>query len=419
MSVVVIGVNHRTVPLEVLERMSVSDANLPKALHDLATRPNLAEVVVLSTCNRTEVYAVAERFHGAFQDVRDFLCTVSDLPPEDISDHLYSHYDDGAVEHLFSVAAGLDSAVLGESEILGQVRVAWERAQEERTARSLLNLLFRSALEVGKRARTETSIGRHTTSVSQAAVAMAADQLGSLEGRSVLVLGAGEMGEGMAVALAGAGVAEMLVTNRTESRAVELAERVGGRAVPISEAARHMARVDLVLSGTAAESVLLEAVDVEMVMASRGGRPLLMVDVAVPRDIDAAVGRIDGVSLLDLDDLRRFAARGLSERQGEVAAVRQIVGDEVQRYQDEALARTAAPLIAALWQRAESVRTAEMERHRSRLDGLDESTRNVVEMITRGIVAKLLHDPSVRLKDVAGSPRAERLSESLRELFDL
>ncbi|MEO7427876.1 MAG: glutamyl-tRNA reductase, partial [Acidimicrobiales bacterium] len=222
MSVVVIGLNHRSTPLDLLERMTIADVALPKALHDLISRGDVSEAVVLSTCNRTEVYAVAERFHGAYQDIRDFLAEIAFLAPEDFSDHLYTHYDAPAVAHLFAVAAGLDSAVLGESEILGQVKVAWDRAREEGAAGPGLNLLFRHALEAGKRARSETSIGRNVTSVSQAAVALAADRVGGLAGRRVLVLGAGEMGEAMTFGLAKAGVAGIAVANRTWDRAEAL-----------------------------------------------------------------------------------------------------------------------------------------------------------------------------------------------------
>ena len=218
-SVVVIGLNHRTAPLDLLERMTVGDGQLPKALHDLTTRPNISEALVLSTCNRTEVYAVAERFHGAYSDIRGFLADFSFLPPEEFSDHLYVHYDSAAAQHLMAVTAGLDSAVLGESEIQGQIKVAWERARDEGAAGPALNLLMRHALEAGKRARTETGIARSVASVSQAAVAMADRAPGRHRRARVLVLGAGEMGEGMAVALAGAGAAEVAVANRTSRRA--------------------------------------------------------------------------------------------------------------------------------------------------------------------------------------------------------
>lgn len=205
MSIVVIGVNHRTAPIDLLERVSVSGPELAKAITGLVSRANIREAAVLSTCNRTEVFAVAERFHGAYADIRDFFCELGGMQPDELHPHLYSQHDDAAVSHLFEVAAGLDSAVLGESEILGQVRSAWEIAQAEGGTKATLNLLFRHAIETGKRARTETSIGRHTASVSHAAVEMAHERLGGIAGRRVLVVGAGEMGEGIAVALVGAG----------------------------------------------------------------------------------------------------------------------------------------------------------------------------------------------------------------------
>lgn len=419
MSVVVIGLNHRTTPLDLLERMTIGDAGLSKALHDLVARTDVSEAVVLSTCNRTEVYAVAERFHGAYQDVRDFLAEVAFLAPEDFSDHLYTHYDAPAVAHLFAVTAGLDSAVLGESEILGQVKVAWERAREEGASGPGLNLLFRHALEAGKRARTETGIARNITSVSQAAVALATDRLGSLEGRQVLVLGAGEMGEAMALGLAKAGVAGITVANRTAERAVELAARVGGRAVELHEVPALVADVDVLLSSTGAASPLFEVDDVRDAIAARAHRPLLIVDIAVPRDIDPAVGALDGVTLLDMDDLRTFAEAGAEARKREVGSVQAILDEELDRYFVATSAREVAPMIVALRERADAVRTAELERYRGRLEGLDEAQLDTVEALTRGIISKLLHEPSVALKDAAGTPRGDRLVATLRDLFGL
>jgi glutamyl-tRNA reductase len=418
-SVVVIGLNHRSTPLDLLERMTIADAALPKALHDLVSRGDVSEAIVLSTCNRTEVYAVAERFHGAYQDIRDFLAEVAFLAPEDFSDHLYTHYDAPAVAHLFAVASGLDSAVLGESEILGQVKVAWDRAREEGAAGPGLNLLFRHALEAGKRARTDTAIARNITSVSQAAVALAADRLGGLGGRRVLVLGAGEMGESMVLGLAKAGVADIAVANRTWDRAVELAGRVGGRAVRLLDVPAEVAEIDLLLSSTGAASPLLEVDDVREIVASRAGSPLLIVDIAVPRDVDPAVGSLDGVTLLDMDDLRAFADTGAEARRREVGAVQQLLDEELERYLEATSAREVAPMIVALRDRAEEVRVAELDRFRSRLGGLDAAQLEAVEGITRGIIGKLLHEPSIALKDAAGSPRGDRLVSSLRELFAL
>jgi glutamyl-tRNA reductase len=418
-SVVVVGLNHRTVPLELLERVNVSPARLPKVLGDLAAREHVGEVVVLSTCHRTEVYAVAERYHGAVQDIRNAFSEMAFIAPEDFSDHMYTYFDEGAVNHLFSVAAGLDSVVLGESEILGQVRNAWQSAQEEGTTGPRLAALFRQAVVVGKRARTETAIGRGSTSLAHAAVDMAARRLGSLEGKRILLLGAGEVGESMALAVAGIDGAEVIVANRTWERAVALASRVGGRAVQLDGVGAALADVDVLLTSTGAPSAIVDQSDLAPVVDARGARPLLIVDVAMPRDIDPSVSELAGVELLDLDDVRSFVEAGLAERRREVGRVRTIIDEERDRFLDSVTAREVAPMITALRERAETLRVAELERHRSRLEGLDPKQREAVEAVTRGVLAKLLHDPTVHLKDAAGTPKGERLSDALRELFDL
>ena len=432
MSVIVVGLNHRSAPLELLERVTVPPARQAKALADLRSRESLDEVVVLSTCMRTEVYATAERFHPAVQDVRNFLCESSFSVPEDVADHLTVLYDDAAIGHLFSVASGLDSAVLGESEILSQVRRAWEVAREEKAAGPVLSGLFRHAVEVGKRVRSETAIARGTTSVSQAAVALAASHLGPdegspgpgpggapLAGRRIVVLGAGEMGEGMAIVLAASGASEIQVVNRTRPRAQALADRIGGRAVGFEQLAAALTEVDVLLTSTGSPEPLLRVDDLVPVLAERAGRPLLIVDVAIPRDVEPAVRQLAGVTVLDLDDLRAFARAGLEDRRREVARVQCIIDEEVSAYLTDTIARQAAPVVAALHSRAEDVRAAELARFRARLDGLDERQRETVEALTRGIVAKLLHEPTVRLKDAAGTPRGERLADTLRSLFDL
>ncbi|CAB4857623.1 unannotated protein [freshwater metagenome] len=418
MSIVVIGVNHRTGPLALLERVSVTVESLPKAIASLTSRVNIREAVVLSTCNRTEVYAVAERFHGAYADIRDFFCELGGLTPDELHPHLYSQHDDAAVSHLFEVAAGLDSAVLGETEILGQVRHAWEFSQSEGGARATLNLLFRHALETGKRARTETGISRSTTSVSHAAVEMATERLGTLKGRRVLVVGAGEMGEGVAVALVAAGAADITVTNRTEARAEQLAARINGRVVPFHALGDTIASVDVLLTCTGSGSVVI---DHDLVHAARGGidTPLLVVDIAVPRDVDGAVAQLDGVTLLDLDDLRDWAAKGIEKRAAEADSVRIIVGEEVERFSIDVTARQAAPLVAQLHEHAETIRVAELERFASRLAGLEPAQRSAVESLTRGIIAKLLHHPSVRLKEDVGTPSGERNAAAVHDLFNL
>ena len=417
-SIVVIGVNHRTGPLALLERVSVTVESLPKAIAGLTSRVNIREAVVLSTCNRTEVYAVAERFHGAYSDIRDFLCELGGLSPDELHPHLYSQHDEAAVAHLFEVASGLDSAVLGETEILGQVRNAWELAQAEGGAKATLNLLFRHALETGKRARTETGISRSTTSVSHAAVEMATERLGTLQGRRVLVVGAGEMGEGIAAALVSAGASDITVTNRTEARAEQLAARVHGRVVPFHELTQIIAQVDVLLTCTGAGSVIIDS---DTVSTARVGinAELLIVDIAVPRDVDSAAALLDGVTLLDLDNLRDWAAKGIEKRAAEADLVRVIVSEEVERFSIDVTARQAAPLVAQLHEHAESIRLAELDRFASRLAALEPAQRAAVEAVTKGIIAKLLHAPSVRLKEDVGTPSGERNASAVRDLFDL
>jgi glutamyl-tRNA reductase len=416
-SIVVIGINHRTAPVTLLERMTIPEPSLPKALHNLGVRDDIREVVVLSTCNRTEVYAVVERFHGAYDDIRDFFCETSGLASEDVTPHLFSQHDEAAVAHLFGVASGLDSAVIGESEIIGQVRDAWETAMAQGVARSSLNLLFRHALETGKRARTETAIARSTASVSHAAVEMAEEIIGSLADSRVLVIGAGEMGEGVATALAKAG-ARTVVVNRTAGRGEALAGKVGARVAPFAELGAELAGADVVVSCTGAGDVVLTRGAVEEARAGAMS-PLLIVDIALPRDVDPSVAGLAGVTLRDLDHLNEWAARGLSAREAEVDDVRAIISEEVERFVLSSAQRQAAPLVAQLREAVEETRQAELARFAARLAQLGDEEREVIETITRSIVAKMLHTPSVRLREAAGTPQGERLSAAVRDLFNL
>lgn len=417
MSILLLGINHRSGPLSVLEQVSIPDDEISKAVETLVQRDNVREAVVISTCNRTEVYAVTERFHGAYADIRDLLCDRASIPPQDLNDYLYSQHDDEAVRHLFEVASGLDSAVVGESEILGQLRTSWELAQQSGGTRSTLNLLFRHAIEVGKRARTDTAIGRGTASVSHAAVEMALEHLGDLTGRSIAVVGAGAMGAGIAVSLQAAGAGDVTVVNRTSDRGQALAERINGVAFGFERLAEAVRGADVVLTSTGSGTHVITP---DIVGPNgRGDRPVLIVDIAVPRDVAPEVAELDGVTILDLDDLTRWADRGRQQRLGEVAAVGSIIDDEVERFGLAATALQAAPLVAALRSRAESLRSAELNRHANRLDGLDEGARDLVDQISRALIAKLLHEPSVRLREQAGTPQGERNAAAVADLFDL
>ena len=419
MSLIVVGLNHRSVPVELLERMTVAEVALPKVLDDLAAREHLLEVVVLSTCNRTEIYARCTHFHAAVSDVGEFLAAHSGADPSDFVDHLYTYYDDAAVSHLFSVAAGLDSMIVGESEILGQVRSAWEAAVREGTATQLLPQLFRHAVESGKRARTETGIGRHPVSIPGAAVTVAAEELGNLEGATVLVIGAGNMGRGLAATLKSRGVGRLLIANRTHERAEELAAELGGEAVPLTDVADVLVDVDALFTSTASSEILLERATVEMVVACRAGRRLLILDVALPRDVDPGVREVNDVTLLDLDDLKDYAQRSASRRRAEIGKVREILSSEIERYRGERAAREVSPLVTALHSLGEDVRAHELDRFRAKLARLDPETRELVDALTQGIVNKLLHEPTVRVKEAAGTPRGDYYADALGALFDL
>lgn len=424
MSVVVVGLNERDAPLDLLERLAVADRDLPKALAVLCDSPHLSEAVVLSTCMRTEVYAVLERFHDGLADLNAFFQARAGTSPAGVAaleERLVVAYDDAAARHLFEVAAGSESAVLGEGEILRQVRHAGERARAERAAGPVLGGLFRHAVEVGKRTRTETAIARGITSLAHVAVALVTERhIEGLDGVRILVVGAGEMGDGMASALAGAtGRADIAVMSRSRARAERLSAAVDGRVAKLSDLADELRRADVVLSATTADEALIGLECATDVMAARPDRPLLIVDAAVPRDVDPAVGRIPGVTLLDLGDLRSYAETQMQARRGELDRVREIVDEELERYRTSQLDRSVAPAVASLRASAEQIRAAEIERMSARLERLDVADREAVEALSRRLVAKLLHEPTVQLKKAAGSARGERLAEALRQLFDI
>ena len=424
MSVVVVGLQHNQAPLPLLEATAVAEDDLHKMLSVLNHRRNLQETVVLSTCLRTEVYAVVDRFHDAVAEIYDVLSDHSGVSVEELSAHAAIRFDDDVTSHLFSVTSGLESVVTGESEVVGQVRRAFERAQEEGTCGPVLSALFRHALQTGKRVRTETAIAQGTTSFAHAAVEVARGRDGTgLRDRRVVVVGAGDMGLGVCRALADSppstAPSRVVVANRSLPRAKDLVREAAGgavalRAARLEDVTHEIADADVVLSAVAAEAHVLEVDD----FAQRAG-PLLVVDLGVPRNVDPAVGALDGVTLLDMDALSASVARALDGRQEEAVEARSIVASEVERYRAASRQRGAAPVIAALRARVETLRVAELERHRAQLADLSEEEWEHVDAATRAAVAKLLHEPTVLLKESAGTPRGERLVEALRILFDL
>lgn len=412
MSLVVVGLNHRSVPLDVLASTAVPVDALPKALHDLGSRPNIEEVLLLSTCMRTEVYLSTSRFHGALGDVRESLALWSGRPPEEFAGGVYDLYDRNAVNHLLRVAAGLESAVLGETDILRQVRLAADTAREAGTAGPTLTAVARRAVEAGKRVRTETAIARGTTSLSHTAVMLAAGAAAdacpgaaAYEGRTCLVVGAGEMGAAI-VQLLGAG--SVLVANRTPERA----RRLGAGVVGLDGVPAALAGVDVLFTATAAPHPILDAAAV----GPRRERPLVVVDLGVPRNVDRGVGELPGVTLYDLDDVKVHAEAAMASRRAEIPKAEAILADELTRWEEASAERAvAAPVVAALRARAEALRQAELER----LGDLDPAQRRAVEAATKRMIAKLLHDPTVNLKAAAGGPRGERLAAALAELWGL
>lgn len=424
MPVVVVSLHERDAPLELLDRVAVTEDEAPKALARLGDSPHLTERVVLSTCMRSEVYAVVERFHDGLADIhRFFEERLSDSPSDRqaLGEALFVEFDEPAARHLFEVACGIDSPVLGEGEVLRQVRAAHELARREGATGPILDRLFQHAVEVGKRARSETAIARGTTSLAHVAVALAAEHLGGgFDDRRIVVVGAGEMGESLVNALGRhARRAGVVVANRSVEKAIQLAKGLNGRGVGIDALLSELVDADVVFSATAATDVLISADDLRRARTGGHRRPLLVVDAAVPRDFDPDVAQLPGVSLLDVDDLRAYAEREIASRRGEIDRVVAIIGDELDRYALDARARDVAPIVMALRSRAEDIRSAELARAADAMSAMSEDERAALEQVTKRIVAKLVHEPTVALKREAGTPKGERLAEALRALFGL
>jgi glutamyl-tRNA reductase len=424
LSVVVIGLEHTQAPLPLLEAAAVGDADMHKMLSTLSHRRNIQEAVVLSTCLRTEVYAVVDRFHDAVAEIYDVLSEQSGSSEEELAAHATIRFDDDVTSHLFAVTSGLESVVTGETEVVGQVRRAFERAREEGTCGPVLSALFRHALQTGKRVRTETAISQGTTSFAYAAVTVArGDDGAGLRGARVVVVGAGDMGLGVCRALSEIAEADaprsVVVVNRSLARAKDLVGQMSSstcamRAVALDDVATELAEADVILTAVAAEAHVLRVADFASVDA-----PLLVVDLGVPRNVDPEVGARPGITLLDMDTLRAAVAKALGDRAEESVAAREIVATEVERYRTASRQRGAAPIIASLRARLESLRVAELERHRAQLADLSEAEWEHVDAATRAALAKFLHEPTVLLKETAGTPQGERLVEALRVLFDL
>jgi glutamyl-tRNA reductase len=409
-SVLVVGLSHRTAPVSLLEKAAVVADDLPKALDELHRAETISEVLLLSTCNRIEVYADVARFHPAVAEISTVLARHAGVAVTDLTEHLYVHFAEAAVEHLFTVTAGLDSMVVGESQILGQVRAAYALGIEAGTIGSVLHELTQTALRVGKRVHTDTGIDRAGASIVSVALDHAADQLGTLDGARVVVVGAGSMG-----ALAGATLRrrsssiELTVANRGAERAERLATTLGARAIGLGELSSAITAADVLICSTGATGLVVETAAI----GSRAHRPLTVLDLALPRDVDPVVADLPGVSYLDLEALR---SSGAAVSEDDVLAAGAIVADELNSYLAEQQQLAVAPTVTALRARANE---AELARLYGRLPDASDEVRREVAAAVRRAVEKVLHAPTVRVKELASMPGGDQYATALRELFDL
>jgi glutamyl-tRNA reductase len=416
---IALGISHKTAPLAVRERLALPEGRAAGVLRDLVAHPEIHEAVAISTCNRTEIYVVASDPVEAESAALSTLSRQAGIPPTELLSSLYSPREMDAARHLFSVAAGLESMIVGEAEIQGQVKRAYELALVEGATGPITNRLFRDALATGKRARTETAIGRARVSVSSVAVELARGILGELESRRVLVIGAGENGELTAKALRERGVETVFVANRRYDRAIGLAQRFGGEAVRFDDLPRQLEEADIVVSSTASPHQIVGREELELVMASRGGRPLLLIDIAVPRDIDPTVRELPGITLYDMDDLQREVARNLGSREAEMVHVNAIIDQEVDRFADWLASLDVVPTISALRERAEEIVQRVLRENEPRWESLSEADRARVELMARTIVGRMLHEPTLRMKGAAERGGSYVHLQALRELFGL
>jgi len=417
MPILALGVSHRRATVELLERLAFGDDDLVKAYRRALDDDAVGEAVILSTCNRVEVYASVPAYHAGFLALKRFLCESRGVSPDLLAEPLYSHYEDGAAQHLFAVAAGLDSMVLGEPHILSQVREAHRRARAEEAAGPALTGLFHSAARAGRRVRAETGVGAAPNAFVEAGTRLAEETVGALAGKRAVVIGAGQMSALAVKHLRSREAGPVRVLNRSPERARVLAERTEAEHGDLSGLAEALARADLVISATGAWGVVVHETTVRNAMRGRD-RPLFILDLAVPRDVEPSVGSIGGVRLVNIEGLRDVLAAA-GETSEDIAQGNRIVDDEVRRFSIRRRSEHLAPLIRALRERGDAVLAAELSRFRSELAALTPDEREAVEALARGIVSKLLHDPIVRLKERSGPGAGDAYAKALADLFGI
>jgi glutamyl-tRNA reductase len=414
-----VGASHRTAPVELRERLDFCSRGLDRAVTALAARPSADEAVVVSTCNRAEMYIACVDPVSSFDDILAFVSEFQQLPAERIRPHLYSHVDGDVARHLFRVSSGLDSLVVGEPQILGQVKEAYSVASGVHTTGALLNKLFHWAFAVGKRVRSETALAEGAVSVSYAAVNLAKKIFGNLHGRRVLVIGTGEMGKLTATHLKAQGIGALIITSRTLANAEELADEVGGQAAPWDALQRSLLDSDIVITATGAPTPILSKAQIAASMPLSRTRPLFLIDIAVPRDVEPNAAEIEQVFLYNIDDLQAIVRENLEKRGAEIGRAEQIVEDEVQKFATWQRSRQAIPTVVALRQRFETIRQTELERLDAKLAGLPPEARGRVDEITRLIIEKLLLNPTEQLKSLGDTELVGQYTDALNRLFAL
>lgn len=415
----VTGINHKTAPVEVRELFAFDQRSLPDAFRDLKSQPGIVEALILSTCNRVEVAVAAEDGADPRAAVGEFLARARKVDSQLIYPHLYHHEDREAVRHLFRVAASLDSMVVGEPQILGQMKDAYAQAKAHGAVSGILESLLTRAFSVAKRVRSETAIGKSAVSVSYAAVELARDIFGSLSGRKVLIVGAGKMSELAARHLHRSGAEQIFVTNRTHDRAVEMADFFQGAVVEYNQFVRRLPEIDIVITSSGAPHYILHKEEMKRVIEARKNRPMFLIDIAVPRNIEPAVNDLDNVFLYDIDDLQQVVDTNRLGRLKEAEQAEEIVSHEVERMLARLRAREVTPTIVRLQEQLEQVRVAELERLRGKLGPLTQQQEEALEALTRGIIGKIAHPPIAELRRQAGQPDGILAVDVIRKVFRL
>jgi glutamyl-tRNA reductase len=419
MHILVVGLNYRTAPVQVRERFTFTEEALPIALNQLKNTKSILECVIVATCNRTEIYAVVDRLQVCGHYIRSFMEDWFGLPREEFTQHLYMHEDQEAIQHLFRVTSGLDSMVLGETQILGQVRDGFSLAQQLKSTGMIFNTLFKQSITTAKRAHSETAIGENAVSVSYAAVELGKRIFGKFTNKTVLIIGAGKMSELTVKHLHANGANRVIVANRTLQKAAELADKFKGDACSLDEIASIIRDVDIVISSTgSAESVLSKA-QVEVVMSKRKSRPLFLIDIAVPRDIDPAIHDVDNVFLYDIDDLHGIVDSNLEMRRKEAEKIEDMIKHEMDEFDVWYKTLDVIPAIRALQEKAANIHNETLESMFNKLTDLDERERKVIRKLTKSIVNQMLHDPILRIKELAAERRGDQAIDYFTEIFAL